>query len=427
MMKKIIILPISFFIILISLIGYKIVNANIKLKEKKDIIAYQESKEKYLTHYNYTLDNPNIIINPYNNSPLTALIIFETPDEEEILITITGKDNNSTYKNKFKKSKIHYIPVLGLYANYSNKVIITCGNKTKEYTIKTDKLPNDLNPIKKINNTNKLYFIENKNYIYAIDNNNEVRWYMNNNNKNEISRLSNGNMLLSTKTLIDNIHSTGLIEIDLLGKIYKEYDINTGYYGSYAETDNSIIVISKKLLEINKQTGKIINTLKLDNSYSKVDFKNNKIILKNEYKTKEIDYNTKEEKEYQISNTLENDILLPLYSLDDYKITKGTKFINKTKTKLSQKNILLLNYKKIDNNYKKHKIKLTKEVDRLVLKGNFNKNEKAYLILDKFLDKKIYDLKTGANYINQNGLNGEYSIYIKINNKIYKTNNYVTF
>ena len=427
MMKRIIILLVLISIIITSLIGYKIVAANIKIKEQKDIITYQESKEKYLTHYNYTLDNPNIVLNPYNNSPLTALIIFETSTEEEIYLTITGKDDKSTYKNKFKKNKIHYIPIYGLYANYNNKIIIKCGNLTKEYTIKTDKLPNNLQPIKKDNNTNELYFIENENYIYALDNNNEVRWYMNNTNKNKLSRLSNGNMLLSTKTLIDSTHSTGLVEIDLLGKIYKEYDINKGYYGSYTEKDNSIIVLSKDLLEINKQTGKVINTIKLDNNYLTVDVKDNKIILKNKTKTKEIDYNTKEEKEYLSNNEFNNDILLPLYSLDDYKITKGTKFINKPKTKLSKKNILLLNYKKTDNNYKKHKIKLTKEVDRLVLNGSFNKNEKAYLILDKFLDKKVYDIKSGLNYINQNGLNGDYSIYIKIDNKIYKTNNYVTF
>ena len=427
MMKKIIIPLFSIIMIIITLSGYKLVSANNKIKEQKDIITYQESKEKYLTHYNYTIDNPNIIINPYNNSPLTALIIFETKTEEEVYLTIAGKDDNSTYKNKFKKSKIHYIPVLGLYASFDNKITIKCGDITKDYNIKTDKIPNDLEIIKKNNTTNDLYFISNDKYIYAIDNNNEVRWYMSNKSKNKVSRLSNGNMLLGTETLIDSIHSTGLIEIDLLGKIHKEYDINDGYYGSYVETDNSIIALSKKIVEINKQNGKIKNIIKLSENYETLDFKDNKIILRNKNKTKEIDYETKEEKEYAQDNLINNEILMPLYNIDDYKITKSIKFTNKKETKQANKKILLLNYKKTDNNYKKHKIKLTKESDRLVLKGIFNSKEKAYLILDKFLDKKIYNIKAGANYINQNGLNGDYSIYIKINNKIYKTNTYVTF
>ena len=62
-----------------------------------------------------------------------------------------------------------------------------------------------------------------------------------------------------------------------------------------------------------------------------------------------------------------------------------------------------------------------------MINGAFKKEEKAYLILDKFLGKKVYDLENGYNYINSTGLSGDYSIYIKIDNKIYKTNNYVTF
>ena len=122
-MKKILI--ISIFILILTLtttIGYKVVSANTRIDEVEDIIDYQEKKENYLTHYNYTLDNPNIILNPYGNSPLTALIIFETDKEEEVSITIPGKDNNSTYTNTFEKSKVHYIQVLGLYPNYENKV-----------------------------------------------------------------------------------------------------------------------------------------------------------------------------------------------------------------------------------------------------------------------------------------------------------------
>lgn len=125
-----------------STIGYKVVSANTKIDEIDDIITIQEKEEDYLTYYNYTLDNPNIILNPYNISPLSAIIIFETKTEEEANIVVKGKDENSTYKNTFQKTKFHYIPVLGLYPDYNNEIIITCGNKTKKFTIKTSKLPN---------------------------------------------------------------------------------------------------------------------------------------------------------------------------------------------------------------------------------------------------------------------------------------------
>ena len=428
-MKRLIIISFLFLILtILTIAGYKLVSADKQIIEKKDIITYQESKEKYLTYYNYTLDNPNIILNPYGISPLTALIIFETPDEEETIVTIYGKDKNSTYTNTFEKNKIHFIPVLGLYPDKENIINIKCGKTSKDYKIKTEKIPSDLIITKKNNNTNNLYFISSENYTYAIDNNNEVRWYLTKKYNKKISRLENGNLLLSTDKLLDDKHSTGLVEIDLLGKVYNEFDIKTGYYGSYSETPNSILVLSNKLLEISKKNGLLINSYILNDNYISVDYKNKNIILKNNYKTKEINYETKEEKELLVNNNInETEILLPLYNIKNYKVTKGMKHINNSKTKISKKKILLLNYKKKDNYYKNHNIKLTKESDRLIINGNFSNEEEAYIILDKFLDKKIYNIKNGLNYVNSKGLSGNYSIYIKIDKIIYKTNNYVTF
>ena len=87
----------------------------------------------------------------------------------------------------------------------------------------------------------------------------------------------------------------------------------------------------------------------------------------------------------------------------------------------------MINYKKADSNYNNHNINITKETERLIVEIELDKTEKAYIILDKFLGKKVYDLDNGYNYINEIGLSGNYSIYIKINDTIYKTNNYVTF
>lgn len=428
-MKKLLIIS-SFFLILVSFstIGYKVVSANTKIEEVDDIITYQEAKEKYMTHYNYTLDNPNIIINPYETSPLTALIIFETKNEEEVEITIKGKDNDSTYTNKFIKTKEHYIPVFGLYPDYNNEVIIKCGKETRVYKIKTNKLPDDLELSKKENKSNKLYFIKTDKYIYAIDNNNEIRWYLKTNNQNKISILENGNLLISTNELIDEEHPKGLLEIDLLGKIYHEYDIPDGYYGSYAETKETLLVLSKNIIEINKQSGEIIRNINIDEKYDSISYEHNNIVLKSNTNSLEITYETEESRKHEsTTNTTEKDLLLPLYNINNYKITKGLKFNNNKTSKVSKDNIWLINYKNTDSNYKRHNIKITKESDRLVINIKLKKEEKAYFILDKFLDKKVYDLKDGYNYINNNELKGDYSIYIKIDKNIYKTNKYVTF
>lgn len=433
-MKKIIIVISSFVLALIatSVIGYQVVSANTEVEQELNTVNYQNELEEYFKSYGYTIDNPNIIKNPYKISPLTALIIFETPDYEEVSITVEGKDELSTYTKTYSSSKEHYLEVLGLYPDYDNKVIVSYNNIQKTFYIKTEPLPRDLVPIKQENNTNKLYFITTNKNPYAIDNNNDVRWYLTESYSQKISRLENGNLLLSTNKRLNDESNTGLLEIDLLGKIYHEYNIDTGYKGSYALTENSILVLSDNLLEIDKQTGIILNEYKLEEQYNTVSFNNNIITLTNDSNTLEINYKTKE---YTEKNTVkkieENKILLPLYTTNNYKLVKGITFNTETKTEESKENIMLIHYKKIDDNYKKYNINIVKESDKLVISGNFNKNDKVYVILDKFLDKKIYDVQTNATttykYISQENLKGKYSIYIKINDIIYKTNNYVNF
>ena len=431
-MKKILIIS-SFFLVLISIstIGYQIVSANEQVDEIKDQIITQHDQESYLTPYGYTLDNPNIVQNPYGISPLTALILFETDTKEEVTVIVKGKDANSTYTNTFKSDTKHYIPIYGLYPNVSNQIHLKCGNITKTYTIKTEPLPSDFK-IKEIeNNSNNLYFITTDNYPYALDSNNEVRWYLTKNYSKKITRLENGNFLLSTDTINSNNLANGLIEIDLLGKIYKQYNLEYGYYGSYAETPTSIFVLSKNLLEIDKQSGTILNEKKLSSKYNAItyDSNSNTINLSNEKELKKINLTTKTETVEPFTTILnEQEIELPLYNTNEnYKLTKGIKFTTNTKTPESSKTIFLVNYKKIDEIYKNYNIKITKTSDYLEVSGFFAFNDKVYLILDKFLDKRIYDIKSNHTTINKKGLSGKYSIYIKINNTIYKTNTYVTF
>lgn len=431
MKKGLLIFSFLLILILASTIGYKIVSANEKVDEIQDQIIAQTNLESYLTPYGYTLDNPNIILDPYKISPLTAMILFETPTSEEVTVTIKGKDQNSTYTNTFNSTTKHYIPIYGLYPNYKNEVIITCGNTQKTYTIETKPLPTDLTIESKQNTTNELYFITSSKYPYALDNNNDVRWYLTKNYTNKISRLDNGNILLSTDNLTPNKTRTGLIEIDLLGKIYKQYNISDGYFGTYAETPTSILVLSKRLLEIDKQNGTILNKIEVDKEYTNLNYnkQTNTISLSNQTEKKEINLDTK--KESTESNDIqlnEQEIILPLYnSKENYKLTKGVKFNIHEKTKESSKSIFLIGYKKPDKKYKEYNINITKTEDYLQLTGSFSEKDKVYLILDKFLDKKVYDIKEKQTIITKEGLTGKYSIYIKINNNLYKTNNYVNF
>lgn len=411
----------------ISMLGYKAVSATTCIEQKKNIIEEQTEKEKYLTPYGYTIDNPNIILNPYGNSPLTALILFETPNDEEITIMIKEKNGTIKVKNTFKSNTKHYIPVYGLYPDYNNEVLITYGKITKNYKIKTEPLPKDMTTESVINNTSNFSFLNSNGYLYALDYNNEVRWYLTDQYKYNISSLSNGNFLIPTSDLNNNDYPIGIMEIDLLGKVYKQYDIENGYHGSYIEKDTSYLVLSKNLIEIDKQTGKLLKETYLENTYNNITFNTDTEIinLQNETEVLSIDSKTNE-KNYSAPKEIvtTKELISPIYTINNYILTQGIAFkINKT-TKESDKNIYLINYKKINENYKKYNIKIIKEANQLKITGDFN-NEEVYLILDKFLDKKIYDIDYNTTIVNTKDLKGKYSIYLKINNTIYRTNKYI--
>ena len=114
------------------------------VKEIEDILLTQyEIEEDFLENTNYSVNDPKVIWNPYGNSPLTALIIFETSDLTTPTITIQGKDANTTFTHTFTPNKKHILPIYGLYPNTDNEVILKVNKTTKVIHIQTEKLPDD--------------------------------------------------------------------------------------------------------------------------------------------------------------------------------------------------------------------------------------------------------------------------------------------
>ena len=281
-MKKTIFLGIIILSLLCGVIvGYFFVTGGEKVLEKKDILVYQSELENKFTSYGYTIDEPNVILNPYEISPLTALVMFETSDYVSPTVTVVGKSEKTTYIHTFKESKTHYLEILGLYPDYNNEVIISYGDVTKKIYIQTGKLPNDfVTPSSiykdedKLNNELYFYTPSSRGYTCAYDINGDVRWYLTENFIWEINRLRNGNLLLSTDKLINNpYYMTGLYEMDMLGKIYFEYNIDGGYHHDYFEMPSgNILVLSNNfangtvedyIVELDLKDGSIVKKFDL--------------------------------------------------------------------------------------------------------------------------------------------------------------------
>lgn len=263
--------------ILSSYAIYTYVEANQIVETKEDILTYQTNKEEtFLNSENYTLNNPNIILNSYDISPLTALVVFETNDLTAVQITVKGKDGDDDITNTFTPARVHTLPIYGLYSDYENTVIIKSGNETKEIKIKTEKLPDSIKNTETYNqiDTNDFYFtMTNDGYPTAYDKNGNVRWYLTKNYKWDITRLNNGHILLGSDTSVGSDYSSSLVEMDLLGKVYSEYNLKGGYHHDVYELDSGNLLVATNnfdggtvedyIVEIDRTTGEIIKEFDL--------------------------------------------------------------------------------------------------------------------------------------------------------------------
>lgn len=247
------------------------------------LIVAQAEKEKLFKTKNYDINNPNIIIDPYDNSPLSALVSFETKDKVSPTITVHGKDELTTFSNTFESAEIHHLPVYGLYPDTNNKVTIKAGDEIQTIHIKTTQLPEDfITPTAVLANkdqlSNDLYFFtpSSRGKTVAYDVNGDVRWYLTNQAPWKIDRVDNGRLVLSTERQIHApYYTTGLYEMDLLGKIYVEYSLPGGYHHDYYEMKNGNLLVASDdflsdagtvediIVELDRKTGEAVKTFDL--------------------------------------------------------------------------------------------------------------------------------------------------------------------
>lgn len=281
-MKKKIIVLLLVILIICSIIAIR-QNTNKEVKKIDNLIVKQQKIDKKISTKGYTIENPNVILNPYEISPLTALIMFETKENVEPTVIIEGKDKHSSFEYTFKSGTEHYLNIYGLYANTKNKITIKYKNVKKEIIIKTNKLPDNMviptnveSNKKELNNELYFYTPAMDGYATAYDINGDIRWYFTQTAIWKIDRLKNGHLLVSSdRPLQPPYYNTGLYEIDLLGKIYSEYALPGGYHHDYYEMPNGNLLVATDefgneegtvediIVEIDRSTGNIIKKIDL--------------------------------------------------------------------------------------------------------------------------------------------------------------------
>ena len=71
-----------------------------------------------------------MIVNPYGNSPLTAVAAFHTDKELGGTVTVKGKDEKDDITGTFEAATDHLVPIYGLYNGDTTEVVLTLEDGT---------------------------------------------------------------------------------------------------------------------------------------------------------------------------------------------------------------------------------------------------------------------------------------------------------
>ncbi|GKQ43183.1 aryl-sulfate sulfotransferase [Companilactobacillus sp. RD055328] len=314
----IIISVLAFFVIAVSAVW---VNAKtVGVYTDKEIIenidsnlitTRQKSQSNLVNEYkklelsdDYTWENMYIKVNPFKTSPLSALAIFKTDTATKIKVEVVGKTDKTSIVNETDEYKTqHSISILGLYADYANKVKITATDKdgnetTKTIEVQTQALPEKLSKLKMtvtkndktkmdIGDSNLTMIIRSSKQPFGIDADGEIRWYSTDYAQHIFKQLSNGHILLMNKENNSEKVYNNLNETDYMGRIYKEYNFNgdTSTNETSSSDDETTIVhhdvielpnknllltvsdgskyIEDTMVEVSYKTGKIVKVIDL--------------------------------------------------------------------------------------------------------------------------------------------------------------------
>ncbi|MCD8014365.1 MAG: aryl-sulfate sulfotransferase [Lachnospiraceae bacterium] len=250
---------------------------------------------------NYTFDDPLLIQDPYQNSPLTALLVFETDEVCAVRVTVKGKTEGQDITDIIDSATFHMVPILGLYASYDNEVVIdlldeneTTVISTKTLSITTDSLPNALQTAVSVDTCTTesamgLMLISglSSKYAYAFDETGEIRWYSTIQwEYYGVFPLENGHFLIEAENVLypnaSMPNSPEFWEMDYLGRVYNVYYFPNGVHHDIQEKtpDGNFLILTNSndgyeqnmIQEIDRETGEVVKSLSLNDLFEGLSY-----------------------------------------------------------------------------------------------------------------------------------------------------------
>ncbi len=226
---------------------------------KKHIIDQQFAAEQsFLEEIRWkrpSLNMPFVRLNPYLIAPLTGIVAFYTEMKVPVTMTVAGLEPDGAITKTFPPATEHILPVLGLYPGRDNLVTLSLPDKsTQSIIIATDpldpavKVPESILTTAKYMDGQLMFVVPAMGALpAAYDYRGDCRWYCTENLTFAMKNLQNGRLSIGSFRLMEKpYYTTGLLEMDLVGKIYAEYRLPGGYHHDQFEMeDGSLLVLTE--------------------------------------------------------------------------------------------------------------------------------------------------------------------------------------
>ena len=225
----------------------------------------------------YSLEEALIVVNPYGTSPLSAVAVFSTEEAYGGTVTVKGKSAENDVTGTFEAEKDHIVPIYGLYNNDTTEVVISLDDGTSAaFEVTTEDINVDYGTITaemkneaSYDYTNLTFVCSTMGSLYAVDAAGDIRFYTNMGGVLGVHQLENGHILMpASYVLKPSYYKEGMIEIDLMGKIYGEYMIPGGQHHDFVEMPNGNFLVASDspdlstvedyVVEIDRQTGDVV-------------------------------------------------------------------------------------------------------------------------------------------------------------------------
>lgn len=238
----------------------------------------------------FDFSEPEVILDPYQASPLTAMVLFHTDEEIGGTIAVKGRDDRDTVYGRIEPATDHLVPVYGLYNGGVTQVELTLDdgrNTALEIETEAQKLDFGDIDVQMIDESaydySCLTFVYPfGNTIYAVDSAGDIRWCYSGGGTMGIHPLKNGHLMVPMQFSVKpQYYKEGLQEIDLSGRVYAQYVIPGGEHHDFQELPNGNLLVASDapdlssvedwVVEIDRATGEVVWQLDMKDLLSVTD------------------------------------------------------------------------------------------------------------------------------------------------------------